>query len=108
MPPPPQGPKDPVSPFNIDQHLSRRATPHLHPSWIELAIASWDTLDIPPKQPAIHILKADAQWWILHWAHEVLMAVQAYTREIDPEDPPRGGQRLLQATTPTGREGAPW
>ena len=36
------------------------------------------------------------------------MAAQAYTREIDPEDPPLGWQRLLQATTLTGREGAPW
>ena len=105
---PPQGPKDPVTPFNIDQRLSRRATPHLHRSRIELAIASWDTLDTPPEQPAIHILKADAQWWVLHWAHEVLMAAQDYTPEIDPEDPPRGRQRLLQATTLTGGEGAPW
>ena len=36
------------------------------------------------------------------------MAAQAYTPEMDPEDPPRGQQRLLQATTLTGREGAPW
>ena len=36
------------------------------------------------------------------------MAAQAYTPEIDPEDPPRGRQRLLQATILTGREGAPW
>ena len=108
MPPPPQGPKDPVTPFHINQFLSRRATPHLQPSKIELAIASWDTLDTPPQQPAIHILKADAQWWVLHWAHRVLMAAQAYTPEIDPEDPPRGRHRLLQATTLTGREGAPW
>ena len=36
------------------------------------------------------------------------MAAQAYTPEIDPEDPPRGRQRLFQATTLTGREGAPW
>ena len=108
MPPPPQGPKDPVTPFHIDQLLSRRATPHLHPSRIELAIASWDTLDTPPQQPTIHIPKADAQWWVLHWAHRVLMAAQAYTPEIDPEDPPRGRHRLLQATILTGREGAPW
>ena len=108
MPPPPQGPKDPVTPFHIDQLLSRRATAHLHPSRIELAIASWDTLDTPPQQPAVHILKADAQWWVLHWAHGVLMAAQAYTAEKDPEDPPRGRQRLLQATTLTGRGGAPW
>ena len=40
--------------------------------------------------------------------HGVLMAAQAYTPEVDPEDPPRGGQRLLQATTVRGREGAPW
>ena len=60
MPPRPQGPKDPVTPFHIDQLLSRRATPHLNPSRIELPIASWDTLDTPPKHPAIHILKADA------------------------------------------------
>ena len=108
MPPPPQGPKDPVTPFHIDQLLSRRATPHLHPSRIELAIASWDTLDTPPQQPAIHILKADAQWWVLHWAHGVLMAAQAYTPEIDPEDAPGGRQRLLQPTTLTGRKGGPW
>ena len=49
MPPPPQGPKDSVIPFRPDQLLSRRATPHLHPSRIELAIASWDTLDTPPR-----------------------------------------------------------
>ena len=36
------------------------------------------------------------------------MAAQAYTPEIDPEDPSRGRQQLLQATTLTGREGAPW
>ena len=36
------------------------------------------------------------------------MAAQAYTPEIDPEDPPRGWQRLLQATTLTGSEGTPW
>ena len=36
------------------------------------------------------------------------MAAQAYTPEIDPEDPPRGRQRLLQATILTGREGALW
>ena len=108
MPPPPQGPKDPVTRFHIDQLLSRKAPPHLHPSRIPLAIASWDTLDTPPRQPAIHILKADTQWWVLHWAHGVLMAAQAYTPEMDPEDPPRGQQRLLQATTLTGREGAPW
>ena len=108
MPPPTQGPKDPVTPFHIDQLLSRKAPPHLHPSRIPLAIASWDTLDTPPQQPAIHILKADAQWWVLHSAHRVLMAAQAYTPEIDPEDPPRGQQRLIQATTLTGREGAPW
>ena len=108
MPPTPQGPKDPVTPFHIDQLLSHRATPQLHPSRIELAIASWDTLDTPPQQPAIHILKADAKWWVLHWAHGVLMAAQDYTPEIDPEDPPRGCQRLLQATILTGREGAPW
>ena len=49
---------------------SRRYLPtYLHPSRIELAITSWDTLDTPPQQPAIHILKADAQWWVLHWAH---------------------------------------
>ena len=88
--------------------LSRRAIPHLHPSRIELAIASWDTLDTPPEQHAIHILKADAQWWVLHWAQGVLMAAQAYTPEIDPEDPPQGRQRLLHATIFTGREGAPW
>ena len=36
------------------------------------------------------------------------MAPRAYTPEKDLEDPPRGRQRLLQATTLTGREGAPW
>ena len=36
------------------------------------------------------------------------MAAQAYCPEIDPEDPPRGRQQLLQATTLTGRKGAPW
>ena len=92
MPPPPQGPNDPVTALHFDQLLSRRATPHLHPSRIELPIASWDTLDSPPQQPAIHILKADAQWWVLHWAHGGLMAAQAYTPEKDPEDPRRGRQ----------------
>ena len=108
MPPSPQGPNHPVTPFDIDQLLSRRATPHLHPSSIELAVASGDTLDTPPVQPAFHILKVDAQWWVPQWAHGVLMAAQAYTPEEDPEDPPRGRQRLLQATTLTGRKGAPW
>ena len=104
MPPPLQGPKDPVSPFHIDQLLRLKATPHLHPSRIELAIASWDTLDTPPKRRAVHILKANAQWWVLHWTHGGLMAAQAYTPEVGPEDPPRGRQRLLQATTLTGRD----
>ena len=108
MPPPLQGPKDPVSPFQFNQLLSRRAAPHLQPSRIELAIASGDTLDTPPQQPAVHNLKADAQWWVLHWAHGVHMVAQAYTPEVDPEDPSRGRQRLLQATTLTGREGALW
>ena len=36
------------------------------------------------------------------------MAAQAYTPEIDPENPPGGRQRLLQATTLTGREPASW
>ena len=36
------------------------------------------------------------------------MAAQAYTPREAPEDPPRGGKRLLQATTLTGREGTPW
>ena len=40
MPPPPQGAKDSVSPFHIDQLLSGRATPQLHPSRMELATAS--------------------------------------------------------------------
>ena len=35
------------------------------------------------------------------------MAAQAYTPQINPEDPRRGQQRLFQATL-TGREGAPW
>ena len=69
MPPPLQGPNHPVTPFHIDQVLSRKATAHLQPYRIELAIASWDTLDTPPQQPAVHILKADAQWWVPHWVH---------------------------------------
>ena len=36
------------------------------------------------------------------------MASQAYTPEIDPEDPPRGRQQLIQATGLTGRKSAPW
>ena len=36
------------------------------------------------------------------------MASHAYTPEEDSKDPPRGRQRLLQATTLTAREGAPW
>ena len=36
------------------------------------------------------------------------MAAQAYTPKIDPEDPQRDWQRLLQATTLTGCQGAPW
>ena len=108
MPQPPQGPQDPVTSLHIGQLLSRRATPHLHPSGMELAIASWDTLDTPPQQPAIHILRADAQWWVLHWAHGVLMAAQAYTPKIDPEDPLRGQQRFLQATNLTASKSAPW
>ena len=36
------------------------------------------------------------------------MGAKAYTPEKDPEDPARGRQRLLQATTLTGRERAPW
>ena len=36
------------------------------------------------------------------------MAAQAYTPDIDPEDPEGGQQRLFQATTLTGREGVPW
>ena len=32
MPPPPQGPKEPASPLQINQLLRRRATPYLHPS----------------------------------------------------------------------------
>ena len=88
---PPQGPNDPVTPLHIDQLINRRANPHLHPSRIELAIASWDTLDTPPQQPAVHILKADAQWWVLHWANGVLMAAQAYTQEKDPETPNEAG-----------------
>ena len=91
MPRPPQGPKDPVTPFHMDQLLSRRATPHLDPSRIELAIASWDTLDTPAQQPAVHILKPDAQWWVPQRAHRVLMAAQAYTPEVDPEDPHEAG-----------------
>ena len=108
MPPPPQSPKDSVTAFHIDQLLGRRATPHLNPSGRELAIASWDTLDTPPQQLAIHILKADAQCWVLHWARGVLIAAQAYSPEVDPEDPPRGWQRFLQAMNLTGRNGAPW
>ena len=66
MPPPPQGPKDLVTPFLIDQLLSRRATPHLHPSRIELAIASWDTLhigfyDVARSQNSVSGLPLDAK-----------------------------------------------
>ena len=74
---------------------------------MEIAVASWDTLDTLPQHPAVRIPKADDQWWVVHWAHGVLMAAQAYTPEVDLEDPPRGTQRLLKATTLTGREGAP-
>ena len=34
------------------------------------------------------------------------MGAKAYTPEVDPEDPPQGRQRLLQATTVTGQDGA--
>ena len=100
MPPPRQGPEDPVTPFHIDQLLSRRATAQLHSSRIELTIASLDTLDTPPEQPAIHMLKADAQWLVLHWAHGVLMAAQAYTPEIDPGRPPTGPTATPQGQNP--------
>ena len=95
MLPPPQGPQDPITPFHIDHLLRRRATLHLHSSRIELAITSRNTLDTPPRRPAVHILKADAQWWVLHWTHGLLMAAKAYTPEVDPEDPRPGRQRLL-------------
>ena len=36
------------------------------------------------------------------------MAAQAYTPEVDSEDPPKSRQRLLKAVTATGREGASW
>ena len=36
------------------------------------------------------------------------MVAQAYTPEVDPEDRPRGRQRLSGAITITGRKGAPW
>ena len=49
MPPPPQGPKDPVTFLQIDQLLRRRATPHLHPSGMEIDVASWDTLHASPQ-----------------------------------------------------------
>ena len=58
--------------------------------------------------PAVQILKADALWLVLHWAHGILMAAQAYTPEVDLDDPRRGLQRPLQATTVTGRGSAPW
>ena len=88
MPPPSQGPKDPINPCRIDQLLCRRASPHLHPSRMEIAIASWDTLDTQPPHPAVQILKADAKWWVLYWAHGVLMAAKANTPKIDLERPP--------------------
>ena len=53
------------------------------------------------------MLKADAQWWVFRWAHGVLIAAQAYTFEVDPEDAPRVRGLLLQAAGLTGREGAP-
>ena len=108
MPPPAQGPKDPVNPFHVDQLLRSMANPHLHPSRMDIAVVSWNTLDTHTQHPAVHILKADAQWWVLYWTHGVLMAAEGYTPEVDPEDPPRGRQRLIQATTVTGRKGAPW
>ena len=36
------------------------------------------------------------------------MAAQAYNPEVDPQDPTRCWQRLLQASTLLGREGTPW
>ena len=90
-----QSPKAPVTSFHIDRVLRRRATPHLHPSRFEIAIASRNTLDTPPQHPALHILKADAQWSVLHRTHRVLMAGQAYTSEVGLEDPPRCQRRLL-------------
>ena len=36
------------------------------------------------------------------------MAAQSCNPEVDPKDPPGGQQLSLQATTVTGREGAPW
>ena len=38
--PPPQGPKDPVTPFHIDHLLQSRAPPHLGPSRRGIAVAS--------------------------------------------------------------------
>ena len=61
------------------------------------------------KRALAHItVNPAAHCWVLHLAHGVLMAAQASTPERDPEDPPRGRQQLFQATTLTGREGAPW
>ena len=36
------------------------------------------------------------------------MAAQAYTPEVDPEDPSLGWQRVRQATSLTSRKRAPW
>ena len=74
---------------------------------MEVAVAPEDTLNAPPQRPAVHILKADTQWWVLHWAHRALMAAQAYTPEVDKEDFPQGRQWLPQSTLATGWEGAP-
>ena len=104
MPPRPQGPNVPVTPFHIEQLLSRRATPHLQPSRIELSIALWDTLDTPPRphpqigRPMVGPPKGTRSPHGGPGLHP----------EIDPEDPPRGRQRLHQGTTLTGRESAPW
>ena len=65
-------------------------------------------LDSSPKQPAIHILRMHAQWWVLHWAQGILMAPQAYTPNIDPKNRHGGQHHLLQATAATGGTNALW
>ena len=61
MPPPPQGPKDPIRPFHIDQLLSCRATPNLGPFQDRTSHRIVGHPGHDPQQPATHILKADAQ-----------------------------------------------
>ena len=95
-PPPLQGPKDPVTPFHTDQLLRCGATPHLQPARTELAIASWDTLDTPSQRRAVHILKANAQWWVLHDTQS-----RHGSRGLHPRSRP-GRPPMRPAATPAG------